>query len=57
MCDEYEDERMWAFWRRLEIREELEREERETKEVESPIPVTLPVGNETPKARPRTLTH
>ena len=56
MCDEYEDERMWAFWRRLEI-QELKREELDAKEAEVPVPIALPATPEMPKARPRTLTH
>jgi hypothetical protein len=57
MCDEYDDERMWAFWRRLEIQEELKREESAAQPVELPLPVSLPETPEVRKTRPRGLTR
>ncbi len=57
MCDEYHDERMMAFWRRLE---ELERQERSAPEDEAtvdPVVRIVPIGPAAPRDRPRTLTH
>ena len=55
MCDEYDDERMWAFWRRLEQTEQEKDLREEPREVEiAPLAVLSPPG-ETRKARPRPL--
>ena len=48
MCDEYEDERMWAFWKRLEQADELRREDQEDGEADRPL---LPVLPESPATR------
>jgi hypothetical protein len=55
MCDEYEDERMWAFWRRLEVMEELKRPEHEPAESELPATPLGPAILEDRKVRPRPL--
>ncbi len=57
MCDEYDDERMWAYWHRLELQEQLKREERETQEAEPPLPISLPPTPDARKTRPRPLTR
>lgn len=57
MCDEYEEERMWAFWRGLEIQEELKEREREPQEVGLPLMTSLPETQDARKARPRPLTR
>ncbi len=57
MCDEYDDERMWAFWRRLEMQEELKREQREAEEAEPTVTIALPQTPEMRKTRPRALTR
>ncbi len=57
MCDEYDDERMVAFWRRLE---ELERHARLSSESEEATEPLVHIESEipqTPKAKPRALTH
>ncbi len=54
MCDEYDDERMVAFWRRLELQEQIKREERELQEIELPLTTAIP---EARKTRPRALIH
>lgn len=57
MCDEYDDERMRAFWRRLEIEEELPREVREPKELELPVVAPPASTPEVRTVRPRPLTR
>lgn len=57
MCDEYDDERMVAFWRRLEIQEQLMREERGLQAVELPLTTAIPETPEARKTRPRALTR
>ena len=55
MCDEYDDERMVAFWRRME---ELERRKVESPEIDETLdPLTRPAPGPvaTPKTRPRSL--
>ena len=55
MCDEYDDERMVAFWRRME---ELERRKVESPEIDETLdPLTRPAPGPvaTPKPRPRSL--
>lgn len=42
MCDEYDDERMWAFWKRLEQADELRREDEEAREADRPLLPVLP---------------
>ncbi len=59
MCDEYDDERMRAFWRALAEREEVAKLEPETDEtgaVDQPI---APIGGtlEPRRAKPRPLMH
>ncbi len=57
MCDEYDDERMRAFWRQLAQQEELADLEDER---EKPVDrVVLPVGEivEPKRAKPRILTR
>ncbi len=57
MCDEYDDERMWAYWHRLELPEQLKHEERETQVAEPPLTIALPATPDTRKTRPRPLTR
>ena len=57
MCDAYEDERMVAFWRRLE---DLERREGLPAESEARIEPAMPLAPMPAveaKARPRPLRH
>ncbi|HII40806.1 MAG TPA: hypothetical protein HA326_06270 [Thermoplasmata archaeon] len=57
MCDEYDDERMRAFWRGFVVPEEIPRAEREDGETEHPV-VTPPLGTPEPRqARLRPLTR
>ena len=57
MCDEYDDERMRAFWRGFVVPEEIPRAEREDGETEPPV-VTPPLGTPEPRqARLRPLTR
>jgi len=46
MCDEYDDERMWAFWRRLEV-----------ENVELPLATPVSGTPETTTARRQALRH
>ncbi len=57
MCDEYEDERLWAVWRRLETQEELKRQKDEPEGLEVPVIFSLPDPADPRKARPKPLTH
>ena len=57
MCDEYDDERMWAFWRRLEVEDGLRREEREVENVELPLATPVSGTPETTMARRQALRH
>jgi len=57
MCDEYDDERMRVFWRRLETEEALPREVREPKESELPIVTPLASTAEVRTVRPRPVTR
>lgn len=57
MCDEYEDERMWAFWKRLEQVDGLRREDTEVGEADRPLLPVLPEGPATRKPVQRPLTR
>lgn len=57
MCDEYEDERMVAFGRRLEGLERRERDAPEADEVVEPLVRIEPDPSATPKAKPGSLVH
>ncbi len=60
MCDEYEDERMVAFWRRLEEREsQASPETDENADAEHIAPLIHVESGPVvaTKARPRTLSH
>ncbi len=60
MCDEYEDERMVAFWRRLEQRESQaspETDENEDAGNAAPLLRVEPEPAVPLKAKPRTLSH
>ncbi len=59
MCDEYDDERMRAFWRALAERAEvtkLEPEADETRELEMPV-LELGTVAEPKRTKARTLVH
>ncbi len=53
VCDEYEDERMRAFWRLLEERERLALLDRD--EGEEPLALPAAPIPEAPKAKPRPM--
>ncbi len=57
MCDEYEDEQMVAFWRRLEEIERRERLSSEADEAIEPLIHSEPDAAPAQKAKPRALTH
>lgn len=57
MCDEYEDERMAVFWRRLEQMERRDQASSEPDEVAEPLVRIEPAPPPAPKANPRALTH
>ncbi len=57
MCDEYDDERMVAFWRRLEELERRERLSSEPEEAREPLVHVESEIAQAPKAKPRALTH
>jgi len=57
MCDEYEDERMVAFWRRLEELEQRTQTAPETGEPVEPHVRIEPDPAATPKAKSRPLVH
>lgn len=55
MCDEYDDERMRAFWRRLAIPEERTSLDPEPMAAVEPIVQPLGEGVEPPPVKPRAL--
>ncbi len=57
MCDEYEDERLRAFWRQLAIRDELGKLEPAPEPADESV--VKPVGEivEPTRAKPRALRH
>ncbi len=55
MCDEYEDERMAVFWRRLEQIERRGQLSPEPEETAEPLVRIEPAPTETPKPKPRAL--
>ncbi len=55
MCDEYDDERMAVFWRRLESTERREQLSPESEEAAEPLVRIEPAPTETQKPRPRAL--
>jgi hypothetical protein len=57
MCDEYEDERMRAFWRRLEQIDAQKLPVLEPEDVAQPLIRIEPASTEPAKARPRALTR
>ena len=59
MCDEYDDERMRAFWRALAARDELAKRDlgaEDTPEPETPVLELGPV-DEPKRTKPRSLAH
>ncbi len=57
MCDEYEDERIVAFWRKLEELDRNQEASPEDQEVLEPLVRTEPDSAATPKAKPKSLVH
>ncbi len=57
MCDEYEDERMVAFWRKLEEMEPREKAAPEAEGAVEPLLRIEPNAPPAPKAKPRALTR
>ncbi len=60
MCDEYDDERMRAFWRALAEREEAEKLDPEVHRTESlDLPMIVPLGEtvEPRNTKPKALVH
>ncbi len=55
MCDEYEDERMVAFWRRLEALEQREHAAPEADEIVEPVARIEPDPAASAKPKPRPL--
>ncbi len=55
MCDEYEDERMVAFWRRLEALEPREHAAPEADEIVEPVVRIEPAPTASAKPKPRPL--
>jgi hypothetical protein len=54
MCDEYDDERMRAFWRELDVRKELAKPQPVDDELEG-VALSLPALVEPKRSKPRGL--
>ncbi len=57
MCDEYDDERMAVFWRKLEQADACTRSSEEPSEDVEPLIRIEPAPLQPPKATPKTLTR
>ncbi len=57
MCDEYEDERLVAVWRKLEEMDRNKAASPEDEESVEPLVRIEPDPAATPKARPKSLVH
>ncbi len=57
MCDEYEDERMVAFWRKLEEMDRNKLAPLDDEEVVEPLVRIEPDPAATPKTKPKSLVH
>ncbi len=57
MCDEYEDERMVAYWRKLEEMDRSKLVSPEDEEVVEPLVRIEPDPASNPKTKPKSLAH